>query len=104
MLRPSVAEIQVRIVAGRVGVESRENQEAPVAGVVGDVPVVRGDRSDFGKPTRVLGGEFVEGAVGIEEVALRADLAADPFAIGAHHCIERGSRRAEAARSRVSSR
>ena len=45
-----------------------------------DEAVVGGDRADLGEAAGVVGGEFVEGAVGVEQVALGGDLAGDAAA------------------------
>ena len=68
---------EVGIVFWDVFGNSGEDEEATVAAEVLDAEVVGGDGTDSGKSEGVVCGEFVEGAVGVEEVALGGNFAGD---------------------------
>eukprot|EP01034_Spumella_vulgaris_P032041 gene32041-39578_t len=65
-----------------IGGEAGHEEESAPGGVVVNAAVVRGDGADLGDAAGVFGGEFEEGASGVEEVALGADLAHGAFGIG----------------------
>ena len=75
---------------GGVGSDAGHHEEAAPARVVVDCAVVRGDGADLGDAAGVFGGEFEEGAAGIEEIAFGADFAVDADRAVGRGAVERG--------------
>ena len=73
-----------------VGVDAGEEEQAAIGAVVHHAETVRGDGANLGEAVGVLGGQFVEGAVGAEDIAFGGDFAADAEETGAGGFVEGG--------------
>lgn len=67
----------VRVVRGGVCFDAAEDEEPAIGAEVVDGEVVGGNRAHFSEAAGVARREFVEGAAGVEEVALGCDFASD---------------------------